>query len=78
MPMYTLIEYSSSHFETTDRLIEKSKLKLKWKNHCTLSANGNKKDDANSNDIIFTKRHKNFCVCSRIISRRQLKTIKTS
>ena len=28
-------------------------LKLKWTNHCVLSANGNDNNDVNSNNIIF-------------------------
>ena len=32
----------------------KVELKLTWKNHCVLSANGNDNADANSNNIIFT------------------------
>ena len=32
----------------------KVELRLKWTNHCVLSANGNDNTDANPNDIIFT------------------------
>ena len=53
----------------------KVKLKLKWMNHCVLSANGNDYDDANFNNIVFTIKDG---PCSHFISKRQPKTIKTS
>ena len=35
-------------------------LKLKWTNHCALSANGKDNDHANSNNIIFRSKIENY------------------
>ena len=55
----------------------KVELKLKWRKFCVLSVVANDNDDANS-DIIFTIKDKIICPCSYFISKRQIKTIKTS
>ena len=56
----------------------KVELKLKWMNHCVLSAAGAGNDDANSNNIIFTIINKVICPCGHFISKRQPKIVKKS
>ena len=50
------LKYLSNFRKSLEMLLINCKIELKLKrmNHCVLSANDNKNDDANSNNIIFT------------------------
>ena len=77
------LKYLSNFRKSLEMLLINCKieLKLKWMNHCVLSANVNENDNANSSNIIFTIKATKLhvpVVCSHFISKKQLKMIKTS
>ena len=51
-----LLKYFSNFWKSFEMALVncKMQMKLKWKNHCRFSANGNGNDDGSSNNIVLT------------------------